>query len=77
MGDKTRGLFDKFRVSRTDGTDAPGGKHDGCHYFVLDMTHDRHAFAAIRAYAESAREDGYNLLADDLDLLYPKYLDPK
>lgn len=27
-----------YVVSRTDGTSAPGGKHDGCEYLVLDLT---------------------------------------
>lgn len=69
MGDKSRGLYPegKFVVLRKDATDAPGGKHDGCGYFVLDVTHDPHAIPALCAYAESARGDGYELLADDLD----------
>lgn len=70
MGDKTRGLFHKFNIERTDGTSGPGGKHDGCDYFVLDLTHDKHAPAAIRAYAGSCREE-YPLLAADLDAKFP------
>ncbi|MCR9093478.1 MAG: hypothetical protein NXI30_04620 [bacterium] len=66
MADRTRGLFGKFRVSRVDGSDEPGGKHEGADYFVLDLTHDPHAPAAIRAYAESCERDGYELLARDL-----------
>lgn len=71
MGDKSRGLYPegKFVVLRKDGTDQPGGKHDGCKYFVLDVTHDPHAIPALRAYAESARNDGYELLANDLDAM--------
>lgn len=69
MGDKSRGLYSegKFVVLRKDGTDHEGGKHDGCEYFVLDITHDPHAIPALRAYAASARKDGYELLANDLD----------
>lgn len=67
MGDRSRGLFDKFRVDRTDGSDNPGGKHYECEYFVLDLTHDEHARPALRAYAESCRRDGYEKLADDLE----------
>ncbi|WP_197672302.1 hypothetical protein [Cupriavidus nantongensis] len=48
-----QGLFRKFDVRRTDGCDAPGGKHHGCRYFVLDLDHDAHAPAALRAYAAS------------------------
>jgi len=66
MGDKSRGFFGKFSVKRTDGKDAPGEKHDGCQYFVLDLTHDVHARVAARAYAVSCEEDGYQLLAKDL-----------
>ena len=70
MGDKTRGLFHKFNIERTDGTSGPGGKHNGCDYFVLDLTHDKHAPAAIKAYADSCREE-YPLLAADLDTKFP------
>lgn len=42
-----QGLYAKFIVRRTDGSDAPGGKHHGCDYFVLDVTHDKHAKAAL------------------------------
>lgn len=66
MSDKTKGLFGKFYVTRKDGRDRPGEKHDGCEYFVLDLTHDPHAIPAIRAYAKSCRAD-YPALAADLD----------
>lgn len=66
MGDKTRGLYGKFLVERTDGTSALGQKHEGCRYFVLDIDHDPHSGPALLAYAESARKDGYELLADDI-----------
>ena len=66
MGDRTRGLYGKFRVSRTDGSDAPGGKHDGCDYFVLDLTHDPFAIPALAAYANACRA-AYPLLTADLD----------
>ena len=65
MGDKTRGLYRKFSVERTDGTSMPGAKHFGCEYFVLDLNHDKHAAAALEAYASSCWEE-YPLLADDL-----------
>ena len=71
MGDRTRGLDPegKFIVQRRDGTDRSGGKHDGCKYFVLDVTHDPHAIPALRACAAFARTDGYELLADDLNAM--------
>ncbi len=59
-----QGLFRKFIVRRTDGSDAPGGKHDGCEYFVLDTKHDAHAPAALAAYAEACRETHPELSAD-------------
>lgn len=65
MGDKTRGLYDKFDVRRTAGSSEPGGKHEGCEYFVLDLTHDKHAEAALRAYAESCAAE-YPLLSNDI-----------
>lgn len=67
MGDKSRGIYHKFNVTRTDGTSAPGGKHDSCFYFVLDLDHDPHAKAALQAYADSCRAE-YPRLAADLDV---------
>jgi hypothetical protein len=68
MGDKARGIYHKFDVQRTDGSSDPGGKHDGCFYFVLDLDHDPHAKAALQAYANSCRAE-YPKLADDLNVL--------
>lgn len=67
MGDKTRGIYQKFEVTRADGSSAPGGKHEGCFYFVLDLDHDPHAKAALQAYANSCRSV-YPRLAADLDV---------
>ena len=65
--DADRGVYDKFKtIERTDGRSAPGEKHEGCAYFVLDLNHDPHAVAALRAYAGSCRKD-YPGLAADLD----------
>lgn len=49
-------LYRKFHVERIDGTDQPGGKHECCEYFVLDLDHDPHAAPALRAYAASCEE---------------------
>lgn len=65
MGDKTRGLYRKFQVTRTDGSSGPGGKHVGCDYFVLDLTHDEFALEALAAYAFACK-DKYPLLHADL-----------
>lgn len=65
MGDKTRRLYEKFDVRRTDGTSEPGQKHDGCQYFVLDLTHDPFADEALSAYARACRHE-YPLLAKNI-----------
>lgn len=61
-----QGIFEKFRVGRTDGSDAPGGKHHGCRYFVLDLDHDQHAPAGMRGYAADCR-DTHPVLADEIE----------
>jgi hypothetical protein len=58
-------IYGKFYVRRTDGTDAPGAKHDGCDYFVLDLTHDPAARPAVLAYAD-AIEPTHPTLASDI-----------
>lgn len=66
MPDKpTRGLYDKFRVERTDGKSTPGERHDGCEYFVLDLTHDPFARPALIAYAAACGIE-YPRLSEDL-----------
>ena len=59
-----QGLYRKFDVKRTDGSDQPGGKHEGCEYFVLDVTHDPHAKVALTAYAEAVKGTHPELAAD-------------
>lgn len=59
------GLYDKYIVKRTDGSDGPGAKHDGCEYFILDLTHDPHARRALIAYANSCQAERPQL-ADDI-----------
>lgn len=65
MGNKARGLYNKFTVLRADGESSPGRKHDGCEYFVLDLTHDPFAWPALKAYADACEAE-YPLLAADL-----------
>lgn len=65
IGDKNRGLYRKYKVERMDGGSDEGQKHEHCQYFVLDLTHDKHARLALYAYAESCRLE-YPLLASDL-----------
>lgn len=62
-------LHRKFIVHRTDGQSAPGRKHDGCDYFVLDMTHDPYALRAVLAYAHAC-EATHPTLAHDLRVRY-------
>lgn len=68
--DHARGLYAKFNVMRTDGSSNPGGRHDGCQYFVLDLDHDPHARTALAAYAVAAQAAGYEQLAADLRTKY-------
>ena len=77
MGDKTKlyGLHEKFIVTRTDGSSEPGGKHEECSYFVLDLDHDPHAIPALAAYAESC-EASHPMLARDLRAIIAGH-DPK
>jgi hypothetical protein len=66
-GERGRGLYRKYSVHRLDGRDRWGQKHHGCEYFVLDLTHDPYAIAAVRAYADSCKAD-YPALAADLSV---------
>lgn len=65
LDQRQAGLSHKYNVERTDGSSAPGGKHHGDDYFVLNLTTDRHAIPAIKAYAKSCEKD-YPQLATDL-----------
>ncbi len=58
------GLYRKYDVRRTDGSDAPGGEHHGCRYFVLDLSHDPHSVPALQAYTQSCQADKPALAAD-------------
>jgi len=66
MGKKNRGVYPKYTVTRRDGRDVPGEKHEACAYFVLDIDHDRFALPALLAYAAACEVGGYKKLADDL-----------
>ena len=58
------GLQDKYRVERHDGRDAPGHKHAQCFMFVLDVTHDPAATAALSAYCDAAVTQRPQLVLD-------------
>jgi hypothetical protein len=63
---KALGIYNKYAVYRNDREDRPGYKHEGCEYFVLDMTHDPFAVPALRAYADACMKEGYIPLAGEL-----------
>lgn len=63
--DKFKGWYRKYTVTRADGSSKPGGKHEECEYFVLDLDHDVYAAAALEAYAASCEAD-YPALAEDI-----------
>lgn len=65
MDDRKQGLYRKFQVKRTDLSHRKGGKHHDCEYFVLDLTHDKFAAVALRAYAGACLRE-YPLLARDI-----------
>ncbi len=65
MDDKAKGIYQKFRVERTDGKSAAGEKHCDCRYFVIDIEHDEYADAALLAYADECEAE-YPDLAEDL-----------
>jgi hypothetical protein len=58
------GIYRKFLVERTDGSSAPGGKHENCDYFVLDWAHDKYAVPAAIAYARACKDEYPELAAD-------------
>jgi hypothetical protein len=65
------GLYNKFNISRTDGKDAPGGKHEGDKYFVLNLTTDKHSIPALATYADACNDE-YPVLAADLRAMIAK-----
>jgi len=71
MSDPGLGIYKKYEILRTDGTDKPGMKHHNCMLFVLDITHDPHAREAAKTYARSC-EKQYPLLAQDLRTMVQK-----
>lgn len=59
------GLYNKFKMlERTDGQSRPGGRHHGCRYFPLDLTHDEIARACAISYAQRIEKTNALLAAD-------------
>jgi hypothetical protein len=65
-----QGIYNKYKVTRVDGSDLPGGRHHGQRYFVLNIDNDFHARRALAAYADSCRHTHPNLSADIKALLH-------
>jgi hypothetical protein len=66
-GCEDQGLFAKFHVARTDGQSEPGGRHEGCCYFPLDLTCDPLAREVAMSYArQAAVQEGRTRLALEL-----------
>ena len=60
------GFEDRFRVTRTDGKPF----NPAARYLVLDYSgRDPHALAAIRAYAESVKDENEVMASDLLDAI--------
>lgn len=70
--DAKRGLYSKYSVRRVDGSSDPGGKHEHCMYYVLDLEHDKHAKAALAAYAKSCEKEYPKLAADLRGMVRPR-----
>lgn len=63
------GVYEKFKVTRTDGKSRKGKKHARCEYFVLDIDHDEYALPALRAYATACAGEYPNLAADLFEIV--------
>jgi hypothetical protein len=64
MSSSSEGLIRKFKVERLTPS-SRGITHDGCQYFVLDITHDPYARVAALAYAKACDQE-YRSLSIDL-----------
>lgn len=66
---KLAGAYQKYDIRRLDRKDAPGEKHEKCKLFVLDISHDKYALIALKAYAEACKLEYPALSADLLSIL--------
>lgn len=60
--DEQRGIYRKYEVRRL-GDEV--GKHSGCEYFVLDLTHDKFSVPALIAYGNACASE-FPMLAKDI-----------
>lgn len=67
--DHQRGIYNKFHVTRVDGSSGEGGKHEHCEYFVFDLTHDQFARTALSAYSVACKGKYPQPSADLVELL--------
>ena len=67
--DEERGVYRKYDVRRVDGGSGPGGKHEHCLYFVLDLVHDEFAAPALAAYAQACKEK-FPVLSKELKSIF-------
>ncbi len=58
-------VFGKYIVMKTDGTEIKKGSK----YFVLNVNSDKHAIVAMKAYAESIREENKALYKEVLEYI--------
>lgn len=65
----SEGLINKYCVTREDGRDVEGEKHDECQYFVLDLTHDPVARDCAVRYSRHIRRDDPELAQELYDLV--------
>jgi hypothetical protein len=65
--DHKRGIYMKYRVVRLND---PKKKHKNCSYFVLDLSHDKFAGPALRAYSDACALE-FPKLARDLRSILP------
>lgn len=63
MSEKNRGIYQKYHVERVDGKPIKGGL---C--VVLEVG-DPNTWDALRTFAKTVRNDGYDRLADNLELI--------
>lgn len=63
--DADRGLYAKFKVTRSDGSSRKGRRHEGCSYYVLDLDHDPYSIAALLTYSDACAET-FPALSDDI-----------
>lgn len=71
MTGSRRGLHRKFIVRRED--PEAQARHEHCWHFVLDLEHDPHAAAAMRAYAASVLDENPDLAVDLLMRIRGRY----